>query len=404
MTPAPKAFMSYSWDGDAHRSWVQGLATKLRADGIDVTLDQWHAVPGDQLTAFMEGAIRNSDFVLIVCTPHYQRKSDSRAGGVGYEGDVMTGEVFTQNNHRKFLPILRSGGWNDASPSWLRGKYYIDLRNDPYPEAAYKDLLSTLHNARPEPPPIGPRPAFSSSAEKPSSSRSGSIAELAIVLDLAVDFAKGLENVGYTFGEARRILAIIERLYRLIPGALERSRDSLTQDVAYMIDKLVDDLEHFISEAYYVLPHLHEDKWTRDREYLKRDKLNIIQGWESLKSRLLSQRKNLIEFEELKSANVFIWKQLGFDSRDKFWRFISPHTQEMIDAAGDIERDLIGEIVEKGVAQETALVTEGYPKEIVVEVVNALIRDKYLQTEDFKTFSLTPLGKRIVSRLLQRKE
>ncbi len=60
----PKAFVSYSWDDDAHNKWVAELATKLRADGIDITLDQWNTVSGDQLTSFMEKEIRENDSVL----------------------------------------------------------------------------------------------------------------------------------------------------------------------------------------------------------------------------------------------------------------------------------------------------------------------------------------------------
>lgn len=105
----PKAFISYSWDDDAHKQWVAKLATQLRSDGVETILDQWHAVPGDQLPEFMEREIRENDYVLIVCTPNYRLKSDQRKGGVGYEGDIMTAEVHTQRNHRKFMPIVARG-------------------------------------------------------------------------------------------------------------------------------------------------------------------------------------------------------------------------------------------------------------------------------------------------------
>ena len=32
----PTAFISYSWESDEHRDWVRGLATDLRARGVDV--------------------------------------------------------------------------------------------------------------------------------------------------------------------------------------------------------------------------------------------------------------------------------------------------------------------------------------------------------------------------------
>ena len=152
---APKVFISYSWDHDDHRSWVLEFATRLRTQGgVDVTLDQWHAVPGDQLPQFMEKAVRESDFVLLVCTPKYKVKSDRRSGGVGYEGDIITGEVLSEQNQRKFIPILRHDNWLQSAPSWIAGKYYINLSGSPYSESAYRDLLATLHGARKSAPPI----------------------------------------------------------------------------------------------------------------------------------------------------------------------------------------------------------------------------------------------------------
>jgi len=150
-----KAFVSYSWDSDDHKAWVAQLAARLRADGVDVILDQWHVVPGDQLPEFMERAVRESDFVLIVCTKKYKERSDNRSGGVGYEGDIMSGEILTQRNQRKFIPILRQRPWAQVAPSWLTGKYYIDLSENPYLEDHYADLLTTVLGTRQAPPPIG---------------------------------------------------------------------------------------------------------------------------------------------------------------------------------------------------------------------------------------------------------
>jgi nucleotide-binding universal stress UspA family protein len=76
--PTPKAFVSYSWETDEHRDWVRELAARLRGDGVDVTLDRWELQPGDQLPTFMERAVRENDYVLIVCTPHYKRRSNER--------------------------------------------------------------------------------------------------------------------------------------------------------------------------------------------------------------------------------------------------------------------------------------------------------------------------------------
>ncbi len=154
----PTAMISYSWDDEDHKGWVRNLATRLRGDGVDVSLDQWDAHPGDQLTAFMETAVRENDFILVVCTPRYKERSDSRRGGVGYEGNIMTAEVMNEGNERKFIPLLRGPEWGLSAPSWLLGKYYIDLKGDPYSDDNYADLLDTLLGRRDCRPPLGRPP------------------------------------------------------------------------------------------------------------------------------------------------------------------------------------------------------------------------------------------------------
>lgn len=154
----PTVFVSYSWDTDDHKAWVKELCARLRADGVDVGLDQWDVVPGDQLPSFMERSVRDSRFVIIVCTPRYKEKSGSRAGGVGYEDNIITAELAATQNERKFIPVLASGEWQEAAPSWLLGKAYVDLRGDGLPQPRYEDLLVTLHGTREAKPPLGPIP------------------------------------------------------------------------------------------------------------------------------------------------------------------------------------------------------------------------------------------------------
>lgn len=154
----PKVFISYSWDNEEHKQWVAKLAERLRENGADVSLDKWNLQPGDQLPEFMEKSIRESEFVLVICTPKYKTKSDERSGGVGYEGDIITGELFQKGNQRKFIPLLRGENLGDSTPSWALGKYYIDMRGNPYKEDSYKDLLVTIHKMNTSLPKIGSVP------------------------------------------------------------------------------------------------------------------------------------------------------------------------------------------------------------------------------------------------------
>ena len=152
----PTAFISYSWDDEPHKSWVKELAARLRSDGVDVKLDEWEVSLGDPITKFMGSVIRESDFVVIICTPRYKARSDKGIGGVGFEESVITGEVFTnQSNRNKFIPVLRSGEWADAAPSWIAGNAYADLSGGVYSEQEYARLRDTLLGRRETAPPIG---------------------------------------------------------------------------------------------------------------------------------------------------------------------------------------------------------------------------------------------------------
>jgi hypothetical protein len=153
-----KVFISYAWENEEHKRWVKNFATRLRNDGVEVTLDQWHVALGDQIPEFMEKSIRENDYVLIICTPRYKTKSDKRTGGVGYEGDIITAEVLTEKNDRKFIPILKEGEWKESAPSWLLGKNYVDLREDTsFKDNSYEALLMHIHDVRPAAPKIGER-------------------------------------------------------------------------------------------------------------------------------------------------------------------------------------------------------------------------------------------------------
>ncbi len=173
MPTHPTAFVSYSWDDEDHRQWVRELVARLRADGIDARSDHWHTAPGDQLTEFMEREIRQNSHVVIICTPHYKKKSDERQGGVGYEGDIMTAEVFNQGNKRKFIPVLARGNWKtNAAPSWLAGKVYIDLSTPAKLAKNYPDLLATLAGTRPSAPPLGPLASSRAASSGPTPTQS----------------------------------------------------------------------------------------------------------------------------------------------------------------------------------------------------------------------------------------
>jgi hypothetical protein len=125
------------------------------------------------LPHYMETSIRESDYVVLVCTLAFADKANRGSGGVGYEKNIVTGEMFTkQGNDSKFVPLLRSGLPEVSLPSYLRSKYYVDFRMDEDFEAALDKLLRHIHQVPAiERPPIGPMPfATRLNAQRPVSS------------------------------------------------------------------------------------------------------------------------------------------------------------------------------------------------------------------------------------------
>ena len=64
----PRVFISYSHDNPAHQDRVLDFADRLRADGIDASIDQYVPFPGEGWPGWCETEIRKAQFVLLVCT------------------------------------------------------------------------------------------------------------------------------------------------------------------------------------------------------------------------------------------------------------------------------------------------------------------------------------------------
>ena len=161
-TGAPRALLSYSWEGLEHRRWVSEFAERLQGEsGVEIIFDQWHLNPGNDKLHFMERAVADSNFVIVVCTPIYAERANERRGGVGYESMVITAELAEHILTNKFIPVLRKGTWASSQPTYLKSRMGVNLSDDPYHEDEYERLLRVLHGEPIQPPPIGSKPEFS---------------------------------------------------------------------------------------------------------------------------------------------------------------------------------------------------------------------------------------------------
>ncbi|WP_282016152.1 toll/interleukin-1 receptor domain-containing protein [Marinifilum flexuosum] len=139
-----QVFISYSHDSEEHRKWVLNLALKLKLNGIRVILDQTHLNAGDYLTTFMEDYIETVDYVLMICTDNYNERAKERKGGVGYEINLISAEIFENPRTSKFIPIVRNVTVDRKTPACVNGRLYCDFSNDNSFDEQLNELVQTI--------------------------------------------------------------------------------------------------------------------------------------------------------------------------------------------------------------------------------------------------------------------
>lgn len=184
----PKLFVSYSWTSTEYQQRVVEIAQRLMGDGVHVLLDVWELGPGQDKHKYMEKMVVDPDVkhVLLMCDRVYAQKANARKGGVGTETEIVSSEVYTKVEQKKFIPIVmeRNEDGSEPLPAYLASRIYIDFSDDGRFAAEYEKLLRMIFdrplNKRPE---IGKPPAFlnatdavSSTTRLLQSSRSSSVA------------------------------------------------------------------------------------------------------------------------------------------------------------------------------------------------------------------------------------
>jgi len=152
-SPAPRVFVSYSHDSQAHKDWVLKLATRLVANGVDVILDQWDLSLGGDLPRFMEAGLVGANRILAVCTSAYTEKANMGSGGVGYEKMILTAQLMQDTSSERIIPVVRDNEAKPPVPTFLASKVYVDFRDDAIYESSYAELVREIHGHK-----IRPRP------------------------------------------------------------------------------------------------------------------------------------------------------------------------------------------------------------------------------------------------------
>lgn len=161
----PSVFITYAHDSAAHKETVARFARFLRDRmGISVVLDQWADGPRLDWSYWASDGMRAADFVVVVASPDYLRRSRDDIApddGAGAQAEIRTlHDMMTQNRReatRRILPVVLPGRSVSEIPPFLNPysttRFEIDSISDagmaPLLAAIAPDLVPNADDGRP---------------------------------------------------------------------------------------------------------------------------------------------------------------------------------------------------------------------------------------------------------------
>jgi WD40 repeat protein len=152
----PRVFVSYSHDSPSHNQNVLALANRLRADGVDAVIDQYEPNPPEGWMLWTWKQIRDSDFVIVVCTDEYCRRvvkeSDLGVGhGACWEGNLILQYLYDNAlQNRKFVPVVFNRADEEAVLTPLRAFTRYCLEQKQGYEELFRFLTAQRSVAKPK--------------------------------------------------------------------------------------------------------------------------------------------------------------------------------------------------------------------------------------------------------------
>ena len=141
-----KAFISYKWEGENTRKWVEQFARDLRLNGVDAVLDVWEVEYGDSFIKYMTRNIPAADVFFFIMTPDSigaVEAEEGKGGAVDFEVEIAT-ERKLSGEKLRFIPILLRG---EKPATFLRRWRYVDFRDPGKYAETMKDLLRKIGRA-----------------------------------------------------------------------------------------------------------------------------------------------------------------------------------------------------------------------------------------------------------------
>jgi SEFIR domain len=260
MTDAPRVFISYSHDSEAHADRVLALADALCDGGIDVILDRYvHPAPAKGWPLWMERNLDAAKFVLMICTETYLRRvmdqeEPGKGTGVRWEGKLIYNRIcYDEPAGSRFIPILLHGSRPEHIPGPVRGHNHYAIAafdlSDPQYEALYRHLTDQPDTPRPDlgsikklPP--KPRPQPSPSPRPPAATARLDVFDeqhLADVREACKEGLKKLTDKRMNCEDDKRERTILQSLGRELDIDSKKSEHQLIESITNSVIEPGDD-------------------------------------------------------------------------------------------------------------------------------------------------------------------
>jgi hypothetical protein len=154
----PRVFISYSHSSQDHKTWAKELATKLRSQGIDARIDQFHLNRADEIANWMNRELTLADKVIIICDAVYFQKFEGRTGGASWEATMILGDIYRHQTERRHVGIQVHSDADQCVPMFLRGRYNFRAIDYEFDDNQFDELIEFLFDIEPEAPLVGSPP------------------------------------------------------------------------------------------------------------------------------------------------------------------------------------------------------------------------------------------------------
>lgn len=341
-----KVFISYSWDSEEHKNKVRVLADTLRKCGIESMIDRYQQSPREGWYRWMRNQIKESNFVLVVCTEKYElrywnKEEQGQGRGVTWEGGLIIEELYDgQGINNKYIPIILSHTDKKYIPDSLKS-YTVyklfDEKYDPMIQGGFQDLYRHLtHQPEVVPPELGDCLKLPPIQAPPSNLDSdGTIIRVNDSPEL--EYRRKVEN----FVNSIPLSESCDRISQINKISLEITRKKINLDI-----EKATEIENDVLQA----------RRKRHEDYIQNCEIYQNAVLENLEAGLtdsdaffvanLKELQNNLELKDKDAEILFFYAKLNFELKAKNWQAADGITKTLFLKSANIERSHLDEVTD----------------------------------------------------------